>query len=138
MSAQTPEMEALKEEFALFDDWEDRYAYLIDMGKRLPSLEEAEKTDTNKVNGCTSQVWFVAENVEEDLDLLRFRADSDAYIVKGLIALLLRIYSNKTREEITAIDIEPFFKELGLQQHLSPNRSNGFFAMVERIRELAV
>lgn len=133
----TEDMQALMDEFALFDDWEDRYAYLIDLGKRLPPLPEEEKTPDNKVSGCTSQVWLVADKPTEEPDHLHFRAESDAHIVKGLIAILLRIYSGKTSQEIRQIDIAPFFKEIGLDRHLSPNRSNGFFAMVERIQQLA-
>ncbi len=131
----TPEMQEMIEDFALFDDWEERYAYLIDLGKRLPPLPEAAKVPENKVHGCASQVWFVAEPADDKR--LHLAADSDAHIVRGLIALLLRIYSGKTPAEITAIDVQSFFATLGLKQHLSPNRSNGFFAMVRRIRELA-
>lgn len=132
-----PEMQAVLEDFALFDDWEERYAYLIDLGKRLPALPEAAKTPENKVHGCTSQVWFIVEPQDGHSGRLRFAADSDAYIVRGLIALLLRIFSGKTPAEITALDVQAFFAELGLKQHLSPNRSNGFFAMVQRIKQLA-
>lgn len=137
MNNQTQEMQEIIDEFSLFGDWEDRYAYLIDLGKKLNSLEERHKTDSNKVTGCTSQVWLIAENSGGDSPIVTFRADSDAYIVKGLIALLLRIYSGKTSEHIKTIEIKPFFEELGLKSHLSPNRSNGFFAMVQRIQELS-
>lgn len=137
MNTKTQEMQEIIDEFSLFGDWEDRYAYLIDLGKKLNPLEEEYKTDNYKVTGCTSQVWFVADKSQEDTLIITFKADSDAYIVKGLIALLLRIYSGKTPKQIKNIQITPFFEELGLKSHLSPNRSNGFFAMVQRIRELS-
>lgn len=124
----------LVEDFSLFDDWEDRYRYLIDLGRELPKMDEALKTDERLVRGCTSRVWLEAEFRN---DRLEFVADSDAHIVRGLIALLYAAYLNKTREEIAATDIEKFFHEIGLDQHLSPNRRNGFFAMVERIRALS-
>lgn len=124
----------LKENFALFDDWEERYRYLIDLGKALPPMDAALKTEETLVKGCTSQVWMVCEIKE---GRLRFIADSDAHIVRGLIALVLAAYQDKTPEEIKAVDIEQTFKEIGLDQHLSPNRRNGFFAMVERVRALA-
>jgi cysteine desulfuration protein SufE len=137
MNTKTQEMQEIISEFSLFGDWEDRYAYLIDLGKKLRPLEEKYKTDSNKVTGCTSQVWFIAETTGDEASVVRFKADSDAYLVKGLIALLLRIYSGKTKEQIREIEIKPFFEELGLKSHLSPNRSNGFFAMVQRIQELS-
>ena len=133
MSLLTNEMQEIVEEFSLFDDWEDKYAYIIDLGKKLEPLEEKHKTDDNKVIGCVSQVWLTC--CREESDQYFFRADSDAYIVKGLISMLLRLYSGKTAKEINNIDIELFFTLLGLKQHLSPNRSNGFFAMVKKIKE---
>ncbi len=121
------------EEFAFFDDWMDRYQYLIDLGRRLPPLPEHELTDENQIKGCQSQVWFVAE--EED-DRLTFRAISDAAIVSGLIALLLRIYSGRRPQEI--LDTPPdFVTALSLEQHLSSTRSNGLAAMLEAIRNFA-
>ena len=121
----------LVDDFALFDDWEDRYRYLIDLGRKLPEMDEAFKTDATLVNGCTSRVWMVGEVKDGKLHI---KADSDAHIVRGLIALLLMVYNERSLEEIAAIDIEAAFKEIGLEQHLSPNRRNGFFAMVERIK----
>lgn len=120
--------------FALFDDWEERYRYLIDLGRNLPDMPAELKTEETKVRGCTSQVWMVAE---KSGDAYQFTADSDAHIVRGLIALLLAAYQNKTAEEISAVDIEGVFADIGLDSHLSPNRRNGFFAMVERIQTLA-
>jgi len=120
-------------EFSFFDDWMDRYQYLIDLGRRLPALTEAELVDENKIRGCQSQVWLVA--AEED-DRLHFKAISDAAIVSGLIALLLRIYSGRRPQDI--LDTPPdFVTELQLEQHLSATRSNGLAAMLKAIRRCA-
>ena len=128
----------LAENFALFDDWDDRYAYLIDLGRKLPPLPDAWKTETTKVRGCMSQVWMVPGHATgengEDRGRFAFAADSDAHIVKGLIAVLGVLFSGKTPAEIAAIDTEAAFRQLGLDQHLSPNRRNGFVAMVDRIK----
>lgn len=121
------------EEFAFFDDWMDRYQYLIDLGRRLPALSDSERVEENKIKGCQSQVWFVAQ---QDGDRLTFKAISDAAIVSGLIALLLRIYSGRRPQDI--LDTPPnFVTELNLEQHLSPTRSNGLAAMLEAIRRFA-
>ena len=121
------------EEFAFFDDWMERYQYLIDLGRRLPEMPEGEKVDENKIRGCQSQVWLVAE--QNDGRLI-FRATSDAAIVSGLIALLLRIYSDRKPRDI--IDTPPeFVKALGLESHLSPTGSNGLASMLKVIRNMA-
>ena len=130
------DIETLAEHFELLDDWEARYGYLIDLGKQLPPIDDAERTEANKVRGCMSQVWLVEEPVGAD-GRHHFRGDSDAIIVKGLIAVLLAAYDGKTADEIAAVDIESDFKRLGLESHLSMNRRNGFFSMVERIQALA-
>ena len=130
-----PNLEELKENFDLFDDWEERYKYLIDLGKTLKPMNDALKTEQTLVKGCTSQVWLVSE-VNSD-NVCHLLVDSDAHIVRGLIAILLSAYDGKTTQEIAEVDIEAVFKEIGLDQHLSPNRRNGFFAMVERVRALA-
>ena len=127
-------MEELVRNFALFDDWEERYRYLIDLGRALPPMNEALKTEENMVRGCTSKVWMVAEVKN---GIFHFQADSDAHIVRGLIALLVTAYEGKPINEIAQIDIDGMFKTIGLDQNLSPNRRNGFFAMVERIRALS-
>ena len=119
------------ENFELFDDWEERYRYLIDLGRALPKMNDDVKIEDNIVRGCTSQVWMTSR-VENDR--FYFEADSDAHIVRGLIALLMAAYQGKTLADIRQIDIEQIFQEIGLDQHLSPNRRNGFFAMVERIK----
>lgn len=121
------------EEFAFFDDWMDRYQYLIDLGRRLPELPAGAMVEENKIRGCQSQVWFVAAQKD---GRLHFQAISDAAIVSGLIALLLRIYSGRRPQEI--LDTPPdFVSELGLETHLSPTRSNGLHAMLEAIRDFA-
>ncbi len=121
------------EEFSFFDDWMDRYQYLIDLGRRLPPLEPGEQVEENLIKGCQSQVWFVAE---QHGDRLRFRANSDAAIVSGLIAILLRIYSDKTPADILAAPPD-FVEALQLQKHLSPTRSNGLVSMLGAIRRFA-
>lgn len=128
-------LDELKENFALFDDWEDRYRYLIDLGKTLPEMDDALKTDETFVKGCTSKVWIICETLDDGK--LHFTADSDAHIVRGLIAIVLAAYQDKTAEEIAGVDIDSAFSEIGLDQHLSPNRRNGFFAMVERVKTFA-
>ncbi len=121
------------EEFSLFDDWMDRYQYLIDLGRKLPELSEEEKTDDRLLDGCQSQVWLIAEG---DAERLEFRANSDAAIVSGLIALLLRVYSGHSASEILASE-PTFVNEIGLSQHLSPTRANGLNAMLSEIRRQA-
>ena len=127
--------EALVEDFALFEDWEDRYAYLVDLGRRLPPLPEAERTEAHKVSGCMSQVWFVRDPAPDGM--LHWRGDSDAAIVRGLIAVLQVLYGGKTPEEARAVPVEDVFRQLGLEQHLTINRRNGFFSMVSKLRTFA-
>lgn len=127
-------LKELEESFSLFDSWEDRYRYLIDLGAELPPMDEALKTPETIVKGCTSQVWLIAET---NNGKFHFTADSDAQIVRGLIYLLLAACQDRTAAEINSVDIAGAFDRMGLHQHLSPNRRNGFFAMVERIRTLA-
>lgn len=121
----------LIDNFSLFEDWEERYSYLIELGQALPDLDEAEKNDLNKVEGCVSQVWMVAEPKGE---ALYFRATSDAILVKGLIAVLDKAYQGVETDKLDQVDIEQIFAELGLDSNISPNRRNGFFAMVERLK----
>ncbi len=132
--ANMPTLTEIEETFALFDDWEGRYAYLIDLGKTLPVLDAAHKIDSNLVRGCTSRVWMVS-HIENGK--LYFEADSDAHIVKGLVALLRVIFHGQELPEIAHYDVEKVFANLGLSQNLSPNRRSGFFAMVERLRAQA-
>jgi cysteine desulfuration protein SufE len=122
--------------FALLDEWDDRYRYVIELGRGLAPLPTAARTDANKVQGCASQVW-VATTVKPngaDGPVLSFVGDSDAHIVRGLIAILLAIYSGRTAEHILSTDAIALFERLGLREHLTPQRSNGFRSMVERIR----
>ncbi|HQY35350.1 MAG TPA: SufE family protein [Pseudomonadota bacterium] len=125
--------DAIVEEFGYFGDWAERYQYLIDLGRKLPPLADALRTDEHKVSGCQSQVWIVPHG---DASGLAFEAISDSSIVSGLIALLLRVYSGRPATEILATEPQ-FVQALGLKQHLSPTRSNGLAAMVTRIRALA-
>ncbi len=131
------DLNELKETFEFIDDWEERYRILIDLGRQLPEFPEAERTEANRVDGCTSNVWLVCRRDESDPQRLIFLADSDAFIVKGLIALVLMAYSGATPEEIQDTDIRDLFRQLGLERNLSPNRRDGFYAMVDRIHELA-
>jgi cysteine desulfuration protein SufE len=123
----------IADEFGFFDDWGSRYQYLIDLGRGLPEFPAALRTDGNKVLGCQSQVWLAMEG---DAETLNFQATSDALIVSGLIALILRVYSGRSAQEILAT--EPWFvSEIGLDKHLSPTRSNGLHAMLSRVKDYA-
>ena len=129
--------EAIAEEFSFFSDWTERYQYLIDLGRKLPPLPAAERTDANKVRGCMSQVWLAATPVAGPPPRMELRGDSDAHIVKGLIAVLFRLYAGRTPREIAGLDVQSLFERMGLENHITMNRRNGFYAMVERIRSLA-
>ena len=121
-------------DFAFLDDWEERYKHVIELGGTLEPLEEHERTPETRVQGCVSQVWLVTRTDGGSPPRLTFRGTSDAHIVRGLIAILFIIYNGKTPEEILAIDAAAIFGQLGLDEHLSPQRSNGLYAMVGRIR----
>ena len=124
--------------FEILGDWEERYRYVIDLGRKLPGLDEHYKTEDNRVKGCVSNVWLITRvNDVDDPPRLEFVADSDAHIVRGLVAILLTIFSDKTPAEILDINVRSIFQQLDLEKHLSPSRSNGFFSMVERIQTLA-
>ena len=124
------------ENFELLDEWDDRYRYLIELGRGLPELPDAARTETNKVRGCTSQVWLQTDVRPNGASgpVLEFAGDSDAHIVRGLVAILLSLYSGRPAQEILGTDAEPLFEKLGLREHLTPQRSNGFRSMVERIK----
>jgi cysteine desulfuration protein SufE len=126
------DLDDLLAEFELLGDWEQRYRHVIDLGRGLEPLQPAERSDANKVRGCASQVWLITEPQRDGS--LRFRGDSDAHIVRGLIALLLRLYSGRAPGEILALDAKAAFERLGLFGALSSQRSNGLMSMVERIR----
>src|SRR6476661_8011080 len=124
------------ENFALLDEWDDRYRYLIELGRTLPELPEADRNDTNKVRGCASQVWLSTSVKPNGAGgpVLTFVGDSDAHIVRGLIAVLFALFSGKGAKEILSTDAIKLFEKLGLREHLTPQRSNGFRSMVERIK----
>jgi cysteine desulfuration protein SufE len=130
-------LDAIRSDFALLDDWEDRYRYVIELGRALPPLPDGLRTEANKVRGCASQVWLASEVQAPRpgaAPVLHFQGDSDAHIVRGLIAILFALYQDKTADEIMGLDARALFAELGLEGHITPQRSNGFFSMVERIR----
>jgi len=124
------------EAFDLIDDWEERYRFLIDLGRELEPLSDAEHIEANRVHGCTSRVWMVTE-IAGDPPVMTIRADSDAFIVKGLIALLVALYSGRPVAEIGEIDVQSVLTRLGLEKHLSPMRANGLHAMVRQIQKRA-
>ena len=128
-------IDELVENFELLGDWESRFEYLIDLGKELPSMQKSDQSEENKVHGCQAQVWMKLQ-LETD-GKLTISADSDAFIVRGLIAVLLMIYGGRTAEEIINIDGHAELQRLKLADHLSPTRKNGLFSMLQRIRDLA-
>lgn len=122
------------ENFSLFDSWEDKYEYIIDLGKKLPPLEEEYKTDENKVKGCQSQVWMAAK---ENNGRIFFKAESDAVIVKGLVSLLIKVLSGRTADEIINAKLD-FINKIGMTSHLAQTRSNGLFAMLKQMKNYAL
>lgn len=122
--------------FEFLDQWDDRYRYIIELGRTLPELPDDARTEANKVRGCASQVWMTTDARADGADgpVLDFQGDSDAHIVRGLIAILFALYSGKPARAIVATDAQSLFEKLGLREHLTPQRSNGFRAMVERIQ----
>ena len=128
----------IRADFALLDDWEDRYRYVIELGRALPPLPDGLRTPANKVSGCASQVWLATQHLKNSgdpkSDRMRMQGTSDAHIVQGLIAVLFAIYDGKTLDEIVRTDAEGIFSELGLKEHLTQQRSNGLASMVKRIR----
>jgi cysteine desulfuration protein SufE len=129
-------LEDIQSDFALLDEWEDRYRYVIELGRMLEPLSEAAHCDANKVRGCASQVWLVTDVATDDRGdkRLTFLGDSDAHIVRGLIAILFAIYSGRTAKDILGTDVQGILGGLGLREHLTPQRSNGLNSMAERIR----
>ena len=125
--------------FSVLDDWDDRYRYLIELGRELPPLAQSAHNDANKVQGCASQVWLETDVRPNGAGgpVLTFIGDSDAHIVRGLIAILFAIFSGKSAKDILAVDALALFERMGLREHLTPQRSNGFRSMVERIRSEA-
>ena len=131
-----PEIEEIVDNFSVLDDWDDRYRYVIELGRELAPLTAAAHSDANKVQGCASQVWLHTDVRPDGAGgpILTFAGDSDAHIVRGLIAILFAIYSGKHAKDILATDAITLFERMGLREHLTPQRSNGFRSMVERIR----
>ncbi|WP_105371689.1 SufE family protein [Neorhizobium huautlense] len=130
-------LEQILDDFAFLDEWEDRYRYVIELGKALPDLADDQKTSQNKVQGCASQVWLVS-HIDGGVDpVMTFDGDSDAHIVRGLVAIVLAVYSGKRASEIAATDAIEIFDRIGLVEHLSSQRANGLRSMVKRIREEA-
>lgn len=128
-------IDTIREDFSFLDNWEDRYRYVIDLGRELTGLDDADRTAANRVHGCVSQVWLSTLRCDSSSDpVLEFRADSDAHIVKGLVAILVSLFSGRRASQILELDAEAILAELGLDQHLSSQRSNGLRSMVKRIR----
>jgi len=129
-------IDEIRENFELLEDWDDRYRYVIELGRTLELMPEAEHSAANKVQGCASQVWLSkgAERNDAGETLLKYRGDSDAHIVRGLIAILLTLYSGHTPQQILETDATAVFNEFGFREHLTQQRSNGLRSMVERIR----
>jgi cysteine desulfuration protein SufE len=129
-------IDAIVDDFSLLDDWDDRYRYVIELGRKLTPLNERDRNERNKVQGCASQAWLATTVAPDGADgpVLSFVGDSDAHIVKGLIAILLATYSGRQAKEILSTDAVALFERLGLREHLTPQRSNGFRSMVERIK----
>ena len=126
--------EEIVDEFSLFDDWMQRYEYIIDLGKNLPLIKEEFKTDSNLIKGCQSKVWLQGE---QNSDTVVFTADSDAILTKGIIAILIRVFSNQNPKDIIAADMN-FIDEIGLKEHLSPTRANGLVSMIKNIKMYAL
>jgi cysteine desulfuration protein SufE len=125
-------IEKIIEDFELLDSWDDRYRYVIELGRKLPELPPEDHVDKNKVQGCASQVWLTSERKAGNA--IEFQGDSDAHIVKGLIAILFALYSGESAQKILETDANAVFNQLGLGEHLTPQRSNGFRSMVERMK----
>lgn len=127
-------LEEIVENFSYLDDWEDRYGYLIELGNALTPLSDSDLTDANKVNGCVSQVWLTSQS---DGELIHFKGASDAHIVRGLVAIALMIFSGKTADVISTTDEQAIFQEIGLSEHITPQRANGLKSMVGQIKSIA-
>lgn len=132
-----PSLETITDDFAFLDDWEDKYRYVIEIGKSLPDMPESEKTAANKVNGCVSQVWLATSTGDGSDPVVTFRGDSDAHIVRGLVAIMIAALSGRKASGIGSFDAAELLKSLGLEDNLTPQRSNGLRAMVARMKEEA-
>ena len=132
------QFDTIREDFALLDDWEDRYRYVIDLGAAMPPFPEQARDAAHKVQGCVSQVWLLTDRSSEPDPVIRFHGDSDAHIVRGLVALMIALFSGRRASEITSIDAEAAMRSLGLVEHLSPQRANGLRAMIRRMKQEAL
>ncbi|MEO1042147.1 MAG: SufE family protein [Pseudomonadota bacterium] len=131
MTQEIPPFDDIADDFAFIDDWDEKYRYIIDLGRRLPALTDAEHHDEHKVRGCASQVWLV---FDDEPGKIAFRGDSDAAIVKGLVALMVSLFSGQTKADVMAIDAQAKLAEIDLQEHITPQRSNGVASMIKRIK----
>ncbi len=129
--------EDVLEVFEFFDSWEDRYTYIIDLGRKLEPMDDSDKVEANRIHGCQSNVWIKTEVGDEMPPKLKFTGDSDAQIVRGLVALIIQLYTLRTPQEILSFDIESFFQKLELEQHLSRTRAVGLHGMINAIRQTA-
>lgn len=130
-------LDDILDEFEFLDDWEQRYQYLVELGEKLPQMPEQYKTEKNKVKGCMSQVWLQAYRNNVNPELIRFYGDCDTTIIKGVLAVLIKILSDKNLSEIENLDVDDFFYRLNLDEHLSPNRHVGVYAIVELMKQQA-
>jgi cysteine desulfuration protein SufE len=130
-------IDTIRDDFAVLDEWEDRYRYIIELGQDLPPFPEAARTDANKISGCVSQVWLGTRRAAGADPVIEFVGDSDAHIVRGLVAIMLALFSGRRASEILAIDAEATLRGLGLDEHLTPQRANGLRSMIRRIRREA-
>lgn len=130
-------MDTIHEDFAFLDDWEERYRYIIELGNDLPAYPEASRDEAHKVRGCVSQVWLETRRGEGPNPVITFKGDSDAHIVRGLVAIMIALYSGRTASVIVATDAEETMRALGLDEHLTPQRANGLRAMVKRMKQEA-
>jgi cysteine desulfuration protein SufE len=130
-------IDTIKSDFEFLDDWEDRYRYIIELGREMPPLNDTDKNAANKVDGCASRVWLVSEKQNSQPVTLSFHGDSDAHIVRGLVAIITSAFTGKTPQDIIALDADALLKSLGLDAHLSQQRSNGLRAMIRRIKSEA-
>lgn len=133
-SDMTTTIDTIRDDFAFLDEWEDRYRYVIELGEALPPFPDSARIDTNKVQGCVSQVWLVTHRGDGTDPVIRFQGDSDAHIVRGLVAIMLALFSDRQASEILSTDAEATLRTLGLNEHLSPQRANGLRSMVKRIK----
>ena len=137
-AAATAAIDRIFEDFEFIDDWEERYRYVIDLGRDLPTFPDSARTPANKVQGCVSQVWLETSRGDGNDPIMQFVGDSDAHIVRGLVAIMLALFSGRRASEIASLDAEAVLKRLGLDEHLTPQRANGLRAMVARIRRDAL